>query len=125
MKDFESRIIDKINQLEDNNLPYGYKGIKDPVVFAINILKDILDDHRNDLSLVIGNRVTYIDKYDNNKVKVCIIVDENYIQYFENTDLVDILSIEATNWYNYYGYGYFDNIYNIMFYSSINMDGYR
>ena len=98
MKDFESRIIDKINQLEDNNLPYGYKGIKDPVVFAINILKDILDDHRNDLSLVIGNRVTYIDKYDNNKVKVCIIVDENYIQYFENTDLVDILSIEATNW---------------------------
>lgn len=50
------------------------------------------------IPLVVGNRVTYKDKYNENKIKTIIVLDEDYIEYLENTELCEVTKVEACNW---------------------------
>lgn len=50
------------------------------------------------MNLVVGNKVTYKDKYNENKIKTIIVLDEDYIEYLENTELCEVIKVEACNW---------------------------
>ena len=50
------------------------------------------------IPLVVGNRVTYKDKYNENKIKTIIVLDKDYIEYLENTKLCEVIKVEACNW---------------------------
>ena len=48
--------------------------------------------------LTVGNRVTYKDKYNENKIKTIIVLNEDCIEYLENTELCEVIKVEACNW---------------------------
>lgn len=50
------------------------------------------------MNLVVGNKVTYEDKLDNNKVKIIIAINDDYIKYLEDKTKCKIKKVEACNW---------------------------